>query len=95
LTCFDARGGREVFHTRLPGSEAGFTASPVGTATRLYMVSEEGVVHVIEPGPEFHLLATNSLGAKCLATPAIARDTLLFRTESGLIAVSNASAPVH
>jgi outer membrane protein assembly factor BamB len=90
LTCFDARSGREVYHTRLPGSEAGFTASPVGTASRIYVVSEEGIVHVIEPGNEFHLLATNSLGARSLATPAIARDTLLFRTESGLIAVSKA-----
>jgi hypothetical protein len=27
------------------------------------------------------------LAAKCLATPAIARNTLLFRTESGLIAI--------
>ena len=91
LTCFDARSGREVYHTRLPGSEAGFTASPVGTADKLYMVSEEGVVHVIKAGPEFHLLATNSLGAKCLATPAITRDTLLFRTESALIAISKST----
>ncbi|HXE54447.1 MAG TPA: PQQ-binding-like beta-propeller repeat protein [Tepidisphaeraceae bacterium] len=88
LTCFEARTGREVYHTRLPGSEAGFTASPVATADKLYVVSEEGLVHVLVPGPEFKLVATNSLGAKCLATPAIARDTLLFRTESGLIAIA-------
>lgn len=87
LTCFDFRSGREIYHTRLPGSESGFTASPVATADKLYLVSEEGVVHVIKPGPEFHLLATNSLAAKCLATPAIARNTLLFRTESSLIAI--------
>lgn len=88
LTCFEARTGREVYHTRVPGSEAGFTASPVATAQRFYLVSEEGLVHVIEPGAEFHLVASNSLGAKCLATPAIAHDTLLFRTESGLIAIA-------
>lgn len=91
LTCFDAGSGREVYHTRLPGSEAGFTASPVGTANKLYLVSEEGLVHVVKPGPEFSLLATNSLGAKCLATPAIAHDTLLFRTESGLLAIGKSS----
>lgn len=91
LTCFDAVSGREVYHVRLPGSEAGFTASPVGTADKLYLVSEEGLVHVIKPGPEFSLLATNSLGAKCLATPAIAHDTLLFRTESGLLAIGKSS----
>ena len=43
---------------------------------------------MIRPGPEFHLLATNSLGSKCLATPAIARNMLLFRTESDLIAIA-------
>ncbi|HSZ59086.1 MAG TPA: PQQ-binding-like beta-propeller repeat protein [Tepidisphaeraceae bacterium] len=88
LTCFDAKSGQEVYHTRLPGSEAGFTASPVATAQRLYLVSEEGLVHVIQPGRDFHLVASNALGTKCLATPAIARDTLLFRTESGLIEVA-------
>ena len=43
----------------------------------------------MQTGPQFHLLATGSLGAKCLATPAIAGDTLLFRTESALIAIGN------
>lgn len=89
LTCFEARTGREVYHTRLPGSEAGFTASPVGTADKLYLVSEEGNVAVVQTGPEFRLLATNSLGSKCLAAPAIAGDTLLSRTESALIAIGN------
>jgi outer membrane protein assembly factor BamB len=89
LTCFDARTGREVYHTRLPGSEAGFCASPVGTADKIYLVSEEGKVAVVQTGPEFHLRATPSLGTKCLATPAIAGDTLLFRTESALIAIGN------
>lgn len=92
LACFDAQTGEERYHTRLPGSEAGYCASPVGTANQLYLVSEEGTVAVVKTGPEFHLAATNSLGAKCLATPAISGDTLLFRTESALIAIADRSA---
>ena len=59
----------------------------MATPDKLYVASEEGLVHVIRPGPQFQLLASNSLGSKCLATPAIARDTLLFRTDSELIAI--------
>jgi outer membrane protein assembly factor BamB len=87
LTTFDAPTGKELYHTRLEGSEAGFTASPVATPDKIFLTSEEGLVHVLQPGPEFKLLATNTLGAKCLATPAIAANTLLFRTESALIAI--------
>jgi outer membrane protein assembly factor BamB len=39
LTVFEARSGREVYHTRLPGSEAGFTASPVATDDKLSSTS--------------------------------------------------------
>lgn len=94
LTCFDAPSGREIYHTRLPNSEAGYTASPVAAANgTLYFVSEEGVVSAVQPGPEFKILATRPLGTKCLATPAIANDTLLFRTESALIAVAENAKP--
>jgi hypothetical protein len=77
---------------RLPGSEAGFTASAVATPDKIFLVSEEGTVNVVQPGRTFNLIATNSLGAKCLATPAIAQNTLLFRTESGLIAIAQKNA---
>jgi len=54
---------------------------------KLYFCSEEGNVHVIKAGPEFQLLAKNSLKDLCMATPAISGNTLFFRTQHFLIAV--------
>ena len=44
-------------------------------------------VFVVQSGPEFKLLATNPLGEVCMATPAITKGMLLFRTRSHLYAV--------
>ena len=56
---------------------------------KIYVASEEGDVYVIKAGPKFELLAKNSLGEVCMATPAISEGTLYFRTQSQLVAISN------
>jgi hypothetical protein len=52
-------------------------------------MSEEGDTYVIQAGPEFQLLGTNSLGEMTLATPAIASGSLFIRTASKLYRISN------
>jgi hypothetical protein len=84
-TCFDARTGTNHFRERL--GSAGFTASPVHSGGHLYFTGEEGVVKVINATKEFKLVATNELGAQCMATPALHDGAILFRTRKGLIAV--------
>jgi hypothetical protein len=44
-------------------------------------------VYVVGASAEFKLLATNSLGEICMATPAISDGALLFRGQDHLIAV--------
>jgi outer membrane protein assembly factor BamB len=86
VTCFDAKTGKEVYRTpRLEG--VGFTASAVACGDRLYFTSEDGQVQVVQAGPAFKLLATNTLGANCLATPAISDGVIFFRTQKELVAV--------
>lgn len=85
LTCYQAKTGEEVFRARLPGG-GGYTASPVAAAGRLYFAGERGVVHVVKAGPQFELLASNQAGGICMATPAIAGDTLYVRTVEHVLA---------
>jgi outer membrane protein assembly factor BamB len=87
LTCFDARSGAVEYEERLGGGGQGFTASPVSDGRRLYFASELGNVHVVPVSASFSVQATNALGETCLATPAISRGTLLFRTREHLVAV--------
>ena len=54
----------------------------------IYFTSEEGEIYVVKAGPEFELLATNSMNDVCMATPAIADGILFIRTQHHLYAIA-------
>ncbi|REJ70694.1 MAG: hypothetical protein DWQ31_00075 [Planctomycetota bacterium] len=85
MSCYKTASGERVWRQRLGGA---FTASLVAGDGKIYATSEEGDVFVVAQGDEFQLLATNSFNQRCLATPAIASDSLLFRTESQLYCIA-------
>ena len=53
----------------------------------IFCLSEEGDTFVVEAGPEFKLLHTNSLDELCLASPAVAKGRLLLRTASKIYCI--------
>ncbi len=77
LACYDAVTGASIYEERLRGH---FTASPWMCGDRLFLLNERGDTCVVQAGPTFRLLATNTLEKLCLATPAVAGDHLLIRT---------------
>ncbi len=90
LACFDARSGKEIYKkTRLPNGRA-FTASPWAYDGKLFCLSEYGDTFVIQAGPEFKLLHVNHLEGEplCMATPAIAGDKLLIRTDAKVYCIA-------
>jgi outer membrane protein assembly factor BamB len=87
VTCFDVQSGRIYYNERIGGGGQGFTASPVAANGHVYFTGELGDVFVLRGTQSFHVVATNKLGGLCLSTPAIAGDTLLFRTTEELIAL--------
>jgi hypothetical protein len=54
---------------------------------KLYYTSEEGDVHVVKAGPQFELLGVNRLGEVTMATPALAKGVIYFRTRDHVIAI--------
>jgi outer membrane protein assembly factor BamB len=80
-TCLDARSGETHWTERLGGD---FSASPVWAEDRIYFLNEEGTVYVVKADKTFQLLATNELGERALASPAVADDVLYLRTETHL-----------
>jgi outer membrane protein assembly factor BamB len=87
LRCFEAKTGKKMYEERLGTGRSAFTSSPVGADGKVYAISEEGDVYVVEAGPAFKLLATNPLGEVCLTTPAISQGILYIRTQDHLVAI--------
>ncbi|MBT3244854.1 MAG: PQQ-binding-like beta-propeller repeat protein [Bacteroidetes bacterium] len=85
LTVFHALTG-EVMYKETIGMQA-FTASGVASDGKIYFSSEQGTVYVIKAGKEYELLSTNPMGDICMATPAMDRDAIYFRTQHFLIAI--------
>ena len=86
VTCADARTGERVWRHRLDGV---FFASPVAGDGKVYMVSETGETYVLRAGRTPEVLATNDLGERFLASPAIAGGRIFLRSDQGLFAIAN------
>lgn len=89
LSCYAAESGELVYKKRMKakGGALSFTASPLAADGHLFMTAEDGRVLVVKAGPKFELVETNELGESVLATPAISRGVIYFRTQSHLMAV--------
>ena len=87
LSCFHAKTGEQIYREQL-GKMTSFAASGVAADGKLYFTSQEGDVYVVKAGPDFEMLATNSMNEKNLATPAISEGKLYFRTHHYLYAIT-------
>jgi outer membrane protein assembly factor BamB len=73
-----------VRQARLPGN---YSASPVTSDGNIYFLSEQGDTTVLEAGPDLKVIATNPLGEKCQASPAISQGQMFIRTERNLFCI--------
>jgi outer membrane protein assembly factor BamB len=89
LTRFDAKTGAQSYKQRLAsdGGSGAFTSSPWAYNGKIFCLDEEGATYVVKAGATFELLRVNSQGEMALATPAIAGDRLLLRTETKLYSI--------
>ena len=86
MACYDARTGKQHYRKeRLPEGRA-FTASPWAYNGLIFCANEYGETFVVRAGPRFELLHRNLLAEDdmIMASPAIARDRLLVRTDRRL-----------
>ena len=87
LTRIDVATGKPDYTQRLEGLSNVY-ASPVAVAGRVYVLSREGVMMVIEAGPALKVLATNKLADGFDASPAVVDDEMYLRGQKYLYRIS-------
>ena len=84
LQVADAKTGKEIYKARVGTGSATFSSSPLASAGKIYLLSEDGDTYVVEAGDEYREVAKNSLGEMSLATPAVDGESLYVRTATKL-----------
>jgi outer membrane protein assembly factor BamB len=87
LDAYDLETGKEVYRQRLPLVGSGYSASPVAADGKIYLANEDGEMLVIEAGPAFRVIATNTMGEPLMATPALSEGVMYVRALSTLFAI--------
>ncbi|HKQ75999.1 MAG TPA: PQQ-binding-like beta-propeller repeat protein [Blastocatellia bacterium] len=84
--CLDAKSGKEIWGPQRlkPGA---YSSSPVLADNKIYVVNEEGLTTVFKAGPNFEMLAENSLDDLCVSSPAISGGQIFIRTAQFLYCI--------
>jgi len=83
---YDAKTGKLSYKSRIQDGIA-FTSSPWAYNGKIFCLNEEGKTFVVAAGEKFEVVQVNPLDEMAQATPAIAGDRLLLRTESRLYSI--------
>jgi len=87
LNRYDAKTGKQTYKTRIDPAATAFTTSPWAYNGKLFCLSEEGQTFVVKTGEQFELSHVNNLDDFTLASPALAGERLLIRTEHRLYSI--------
>jgi outer membrane protein assembly factor BamB len=82
--CLKAADGAEVYRERLRPDPGDIYAAPVAADGKIYYVSRQAGTHVVAAGPEFKLLAHNTLAPDTSVfngSPAVSNSQLLLRSD--------------
>jgi outer membrane protein assembly factor BamB len=88
LRCLDGATGKELYRERLGGD---FNSSPIAGDGRIYLSNNDGRTFVVAAGRGFKLLATNELGERITASPAVVSKTIIYRTDSHLYRIGGSN----
>ena len=86
LGCYKVTDGTKLWEEDL---REDFFASPILLGNRLYLLSQKGVMFIIEVGTEYKKLARSELGEDCHASPAFADGRIYIRGLKNLYCIGN------
>ncbi len=83
-SCFEADTGQRHWMERIGPH---YSSSLVEADGLVHFLSDRGVTTIVRPGPEFDVVAENSLGEDCYASPAISQGHIYLRAEKHLYCI--------
>jgi outer membrane protein assembly factor BamB len=83
VTLLDINNGQMLQQLRAEG-RGNYYASLVAGDGKVYLISESGVMTVLQSGPEGKVLSAYDFGERVMATPVIAEGTFYIRTDEAL-----------
>jgi outer membrane protein assembly factor BamB len=86
LLAIDPANGNVLKQGRLKGAIDKYFASPVGADGKVFLVSQDGTLSVLDAKADWEILAVNPLNDEVFATPAIADAKIYVRTKGWLYA---------
>jgi outer membrane protein assembly factor BamB len=84
-SCFEAATGERHWMERIGRH---YSASLVSAAGLVHFLSDDGVTTVVRPGRQFEVVAENSLGENCYASPALSNGRIYLRAERNLYCIA-------
>jgi outer membrane protein assembly factor BamB len=92
LISLDPATGNVLKQGRLKGAIDKYFASPVGADGKVFLVSQDGTLSVVDAKAEWEILSVNPLDDEVFATPAIADGRLYVRTKGTLYCFGQTAA---
>jgi outer membrane protein assembly factor BamB len=86
IGCYKNSDGTKLYEQDL---RENFMASPTLVRDKLYILTEDGVMFIIQAGPEYKELTKCELGEKCYATPAFMDGRIFIRGLEHLYCIGN------
>jgi outer membrane protein assembly factor BamB len=86
LGCYKSSDGTKLYEQDL---RENFLASPSLVGDKVYLLTEEGVMLIIQAGPEYKQLTKCELGEKCHASPAFVDGRIYIRGLENLYCIGN------
>ena len=88
LSCINAEDGGQLYWRQKLGEIDSVLASPVAVGDHIYIPGNNGTTAVVTAGPEFRILALNTLDNKFRASPVVMGDELLLRGDDLLYCIA-------
>jgi outer membrane protein assembly factor BamB len=85
--CLDAATGEAIWQDRIRGN---YAASLLYADGNVYCFNQNGTSTVFKAARRFEVVATNTLDAGCMASPAVAGRALILRTKTHLYRIETA-----
>lgn len=85
LACYDAMKGDTLWTHYFPDQ---FYASPIIAGDKVYCLDRSGLMHIVNAGPEYRLIAESPIGEPSDCTPAFSDKNIYIRGRNSIFCIS-------